>query len=173
MATRWKSCSSPQTKVLGNGTKPRTNSFLGIDHSAIVVSNTDASLKFYRDTLGFNVAGESENYGPEQEHLNNVFGARLRITSLRVAAGPGIELLEYLAPPGGRAARADEHSNDLVHHQTRMIVADIESLARSLNSGRFVLISPGIISTPKAELAFRSGLLVRDPDGHPMELVEQ
>ncbi len=29
------------------------------------------------------VAGESENYGPEQEHLNNVFGARLRITALR------------------------------------------------------------------------------------------
>src|SRR5215469_8004796 len=122
---------------------------------------------------GLQRCGESENYGPEQEHLNNVFGARLRITSLRLAVGPGIELLEYLAPPGGRAAPADEHSNDLVHHQTRMIVADIESLARSLNSGRFVLISPGVISTPKAELGFRSGLLVRDPDGHPMELVEQ
>jgi len=152
--------------------EPSNKLFLGVDHTAIVVRDTDASLKFYRDTLGLNVAGESENYGPEQEHLNNVFGARLRITSLRAAAGPGIELLEYLAPPGGRAA-ADEHSNDLVHHQTRLIVADIASLARSLNSGRFVLISPGVISTRKAELGFRSGLLVRDPDGHPMELVQR
>jgi catechol 2,3-dioxygenase-like lactoylglutathione lyase family enzyme len=58
------------------------NLFLGIDHTAIVVTDTDVSLKFYRDTLGFAVAGESENYGSEQEHLNNVFGARLRITSL-------------------------------------------------------------------------------------------
>jgi catechol 2,3-dioxygenase-like lactoylglutathione lyase family enzyme len=68
--------------------------FLGIDHTAIVVGNTDASLSFYRDMLGLRVAGESENYGTEQEHLNNVFGAQLRITSLRAAAGPGIELLE-------------------------------------------------------------------------------
>ena len=49
--------------------------FLGIDHTAIVISETEASLKFYRDRLGMEVAGESENYGPEQERLNNVFGA--------------------------------------------------------------------------------------------------
>jgi catechol 2,3-dioxygenase-like lactoylglutathione lyase family enzyme len=41
--------------------------FLGIDHTAIVVSNTEASLKFYRDVLGLRVAGTSENYGTEQE----------------------------------------------------------------------------------------------------------
>ena len=147
--------------------------FLGIDHTAIVVSDTDASLKFYRDTLGFVVAGESENYGSEQEHLANVFGARVRITSLRASAGPGIEMLEYLAPPGGRAAPIDEHSNDLVHHQTRLIAADIGDLAHRLSRARYVLISPGIVAIPKAELGFHAGLLVRDPDGHPMELVEQ
>ena len=54
--------------------------FLGIDHTAIVISDTDASLRFYRDVLGLKVVGESENHGPEQERLNNVFGARLRIT---------------------------------------------------------------------------------------------
>ena len=57
--------------------------FLGIDHTAIVVGDTATSLGFYRDLLGLDVVGESENYGPEQEHLNNVFGARLRITTLR------------------------------------------------------------------------------------------
>ena len=41
--------------------------FLGIDHTAIVINDTDASLKFYRDKLGFRVAGEGENYGTEQE----------------------------------------------------------------------------------------------------------
>ena len=49
--------------------------FLGIDHTAIVVGDTESSLRFYRDILGLTVAGESENYGPEQEWLNNVFGA--------------------------------------------------------------------------------------------------
>jgi catechol 2,3-dioxygenase-like lactoylglutathione lyase family enzyme len=67
--------------------------FLGIDHTAIVVGNTDASLKFYRDVLGLRIAGTSENYGTEQEHLNNVFGARLRITSLR--AGNGVRASNF------------------------------------------------------------------------------
>jgi len=49
--------------------------FLGIDHTAIVVADTESSLKFYRDTLGLAIVGTSENYGTEQEHLNNVFGA--------------------------------------------------------------------------------------------------
>ena len=49
--------------------------FLGIDHTAIAVSNTDASVAFYTTLLGIRVAGESDNYGFEQEHLNNVFGA--------------------------------------------------------------------------------------------------
>ncbi|MGH9649388.1 MAG: VOC family protein, partial [Terriglobales bacterium] len=50
--------------------KPTDKLFLGIDHTAIVVGDTEASVKFYRDLLGFRVAGESENYGTEQEHLN-------------------------------------------------------------------------------------------------------
>ena len=62
--------------------------FLGIDHTAIVVSDTETSLAFYRDLLGLRVAGESANYGPEQERLNNVFGARLRITGLRADTVP-------------------------------------------------------------------------------------
>ena len=36
--------------------------FLGIDHTAIAVDDTNVSLRFYRDTLGMQVAGESENY---------------------------------------------------------------------------------------------------------------
>src|SRR5207249_11847147 len=48
--------------------------FLGIDHTAIVVASTDASLRFYRDLLGLRIAGTSLNYGPEQERLNNEIG---------------------------------------------------------------------------------------------------
>jgi catechol 2,3-dioxygenase-like lactoylglutathione lyase family enzyme len=86
--------------------------FLGIDHTAIVVRDTTASLQFYRDQLGLRVAGTSENYGTEQEHLNNVFGAHLAITALRAPKGPGIEFLEYLAPRTGRPIPADTLAND-------------------------------------------------------------
>lgn len=147
--------------------------FLGIDHTAIVVADTDTSLAFYRDLLGMRVAGESENYGPEQERLNNVFGARLRITALRAADGPGIEFLEYLAPRDGRAYPAGSRANDLWHWQTRLRVADAEAAARALRAGRATHISPGLVALPDDALGFRRGLLVRDPDGHAVQLVER
>src|SRR5712691_10791863 len=108
----------PPGKGLDKWHRPSDKMFLGIDHTAIVVGDTNSSLKFYRDVLGMRVAGVSENYGTEQEHLNNVYGARLRITSLRAASGPGIELLEYLAPRDGRPFPGDERSNYIVHPPT-------------------------------------------------------
>jgi catechol 2,3-dioxygenase-like lactoylglutathione lyase family enzyme len=146
--------------------------FLGIDHTAIVVGNTEASLKFYRDTLGLTVAGESENYGTEQEHLNNVFGARLRITSVRAAAGPGIEFLEYLTPRDGRPVPADEHASDLFHWQTRLVAADADDAVRRARSSGYAFISPEAVTLPNGDLGFKKGLGLRDPDGHVMQIVQ-
>jgi catechol 2,3-dioxygenase-like lactoylglutathione lyase family enzyme len=153
--------------------RPSDRLFLGIDHTAIVVSNTDTSLQLYRDTLGLRVAGESENYGPEQEHLNNVFGARLRITALRAAAGPGIEFLEYLAPRDGRPAPTDLRANDIAHWQTRLVVRSAEAAAQATRAGRYDWVSPGAVKLPGAPLGFSSGVMVRDPDGHAMLLIQR
>jgi catechol 2,3-dioxygenase-like lactoylglutathione lyase family enzyme len=147
--------------------------FLGIDHTAIAVANTSASMAFYQDVLGFRADGESENYGPEQEHLANVFGARVRITSLRSMEGPGIEFLEYLTPGDGRSMPADEHANDLVHHQTRLVTDDIEAALRVLQERHYQLVSSGVVTLPKAEIGFHLAVIVRDPDGHPMELAKR
>jgi catechol 2,3-dioxygenase-like lactoylglutathione lyase family enzyme len=146
--------------------------FLGIDHTAIVVSDTDVSLKFYRDLLGFRVAGESNNYGTEQEHLNNVFAAHLRITSLRAASGPGIEFLQYLTPRDGRRYPTDERANDLIHWQTQLAAADLGSAAEQLAAMNAAFVSPGVVAVRDGKLGFQSGLQVRDPDGHAV-LLEQ
>jgi catechol 2,3-dioxygenase-like lactoylglutathione lyase family enzyme len=151
---------------------PANRLFLGIDHTAIVVRDTKRSLAFYRDALGFRVAGESMNFGTEQEHLNNVPGARLHITSLRAAAGPGIEFLEYLTPPDGRPYPGDERANDLVHWQTTVSVLDVAGAAQVMKRGRFRLLSPAPVALPEATLGFERGVLVRDPDGHVIQLVE-
>jgi catechol 2,3-dioxygenase-like lactoylglutathione lyase family enzyme len=142
--------------------------FLGIDHTAIVVSDTDESLAFYRDVLGLKVAGESENYGIEQERLNNVFGARLRITTLRAAKGPGIEFLEYLTPSGGRPAPLNLHANDLAHWQTHLAVDPRRELEPP--SGAFSRVSARPVEDPSESLGFEAGFLVRDPDGHGLLL---
>jgi len=144
--------------------------FLGIDHTAIVVNDTDETLRLYRDALGMRVAGTSENYDTEQEHLNNVFGARLRITALRAAEGPGIELLEYLAPRDGRAAAADTHANDVVHWQTTLITSAPERVNDLLRLRLFSLVSPNVVSLATDTLGVQRAILVRDADGHGLRL---
>lgn len=144
--------------------------FLGIDHTAIVVRDTDASLAFYRDRLGMIVAGGAENYGTEQEHLNNVFGARLRITALRwpgeaERVGPAIELLEYLAPRDGRPYPADTRGNDLWHWQINFACDDPARAFTSLRGPMLRLVSPGVVEM-EAAATFDAGLHLRDPDGH-------
>src|SRR5438477_12255105 len=119
--------------------------FLGIDHTAIGISNTDASLKFYGDLLGLHKAGESENLGTEQEHLNQVFGAHLRITGMRANAGPGIEFLDYLSPRDGRPQPADVHANDIVHWQTIIATTELDALARRLRDAHVSFVSSGVI----------------------------
>lgn len=146
--------------------------FLGIDHTAIVVGDTETSLKFYRDTLGMKVAGESENYGSEQERLNNIFGTRLRITAVRAERGAGIELLEYLAPRDGRSYPADARANDLLHWQTRLATRSVAPADQTLRRARAVFISPGAVTLPQPILGFSRGVLVRDPDGHAIQLTE-
>jgi catechol 2,3-dioxygenase-like lactoylglutathione lyase family enzyme len=136
--------------------------FLGIDHTAIVVSDTDKSLAFYRDQLGFKVAGGAHNYGPEQERLNQVFGARLRITALKAERGPGIEFLEYIAPPGGRALPADAKANDLVFWNTQLTVGDLPTLSDALRVAGTKFVSKPAGGAPAQ--------IIRDPDGHALQL---
>jgi catechol 2,3-dioxygenase-like lactoylglutathione lyase family enzyme len=144
--------------------------FLGLDHTAIVVDDTDATLRLYRDTFGMQVVGTSENYDAEQEHLNNVFGARLRITALRAGAGPGIELLEYLAPRDGRAAPVDLHANDIAHWQTTLIARAPERIIGLLRLRLFSLVSPRVVSVPDDTVGIRRAVLVRDRDGHGLRV---
>lgn len=153
--------------------KPSDRLFLGIDHTAIAVSDTEASLRLYRDILGLRVVGESENHGAEQEHLNSVFGARLRITALRAASGPGIELLEYLAPGGGRPAPPEARSCDLTSWQTRVVTRKLELVAGEMRTGRYQLVSPGIVSLSESAHGFSRGLVSRDPDRHAIKIIER
>lgn len=144
--------------------------FLGIDHTAIVIGDTETSLKFYRDALGLTVAGESLNYGPEQERLNNVFGARLHISGLKTRdSGINVEFLEYLAPTNGRPFPGDSKSNDLWHWQTSFAVGEIGTFFKSYKAE---YISTAAVLFEKPLLGFRKASLVRDPDGHAVRLVE-
>ena len=146
--------------------------FLGIDHSAIGISNTDHSIAFYRDLIGLTVAGGTVNTGATQEQLDNAFGAVVRITGLRPdrPESPGLEFLQYVNPSGGRPSPGALRPNDLVLTRTVIQVDDLDSLVLKLQSGGVSFISPQVVSVSGED--WSRGLMVKDPDGHAVLLVQ-
>jgi catechol 2,3-dioxygenase-like lactoylglutathione lyase family enzyme len=143
--------------------------FLGIDHTAIVVASSEASLGFWRDLLGLRVVGASENWGPEQAHLNMEAGAHLRITGLRGASGPGVEFLEYVAPADGRPAPVDLRPVDLEHWQITVGNVDQAALVAGVATAGGRVAS----SLEEAPRHAPSVLLVRDRDGHAVLVADR
>ena len=151
--------------------KPGTNLFLGIDHTAMTVRSTENSLKFYHDLLGLTVAGGTLNMGTEQEHLDSLPGARVLVTGLTPTMGPpGVEFLEYERPTAGRPFPADSHPTDLWHWHTTMVVSDVDAATTELRRmGQ--LVSSNVVTIPNGNLGFTKGVLLRDPDGHAIQIV--
>ncbi len=159
----------------GNPKWQQTNDqlFLGIDHTAIAISNTEISSQFYDGLLGMKLAGQSLNYGSQQDQLDRIDGARVLITSHQPTHGPGIEFLNYLQPTDARPMPLDTQSNDLVHWQIRMAVKDVSTLAQRLQSAGVRFVSSGLVLLSDNKLGFNRGFQILDPDGHAIQLVDE
>jgi catechol 2,3-dioxygenase-like lactoylglutathione lyase family enzyme len=147
--------------------------FLGIDHTAIGVSKTEASKKFYGDLLGVIYQGESFNFGMEQEHLNNVEGASLHISGNKASDGVGVEFLEYLNPKNGRPYPNDERADDLVHWETIMVTNDAISLYQKMKKQNVTMVSKQVVDIPQNHYGYKKGFYARDPDGHVVGIFEK
>ena len=119
--------------------RTKSNLLLGIDHSAINVADSAASIAFYKG-LGLHVAARSLNTGPEQERLDAVNHAQVEVTALEPEqTTPHVELLCYRSVTRGESTIV--RSNDVA--ATRLIF-DVDG--------------------PSSESATPQGLI--DPDGH-------
>lgn len=139
--------------------------FLGIDHTAMVVSHTDKSLHFYRDSLNMKVMGESLNHGITQERLSGVPGAKVQITGLgyKGSEGMGLEFLHYLNPSDGKSIPPMK-ANDLGCTYTIIKTKQFRDWDRSS-------CSSGFFSAEKTSEK-KPALLTIDPDGHRIILIE-
>jgi len=142
--------------------------FLGIDHTAIGVSNSEESHKFYADLLGLQQKRESWNKGVEQEHLNNVEGASLHISGYRANQGPGIEFLQYLEPGPGKIYPADSRADDIWHWQTTLVVDDAKTLYDAFLHSSYRILSTTLVNLQTGDRVHTKAFIVRDPDGHAM-----
>jgi catechol 2,3-dioxygenase-like lactoylglutathione lyase family enzyme len=100
---------------------------LGIDHSAVSVSDVDASRRFY-ETLGLSVHEQTLNEGPTQVALDGVPDVKVDVVPMSARrATPHLELLGYRQPRGRPAGRLE--ANDVA--ATRIVwAADRDQLVR-------------------------------------------
>ena len=146
--------------------------FLGIDHTAICVSNTDSSLRFYEGLLGILRKGDSWNMGMEQAHLNFVQGASLHITGLRVPEGPGIEFLEYIHPGPGKPYPSDSRTDDVWHYQTTLLVDNAMKLYGQLKATGYHFVSENLIQLRNKKGGVCNAFILRDRDGHAILITD-
>jgi catechol 2,3-dioxygenase-like lactoylglutathione lyase family enzyme len=137
-----------------------TNRCLGIDHSAISVRDTTRSVAFYRD-LGFKTDGGSYNVGSEQDRLDAIAGARVKVTALVSvpATNPHIELLCYQGD-FDRSAPLPDLGNSAA---TRLVLTakNYESLFAICHQN-----AAELVCNPTYLENGTSWAMLRDPDGH-------
>src|SRR5712691_9269732 len=69
----------------------------GLDAIGITVSDMDRAVDFYSKVLTFEKVSDTEVAGENYEHLEGVFGLRMRVVRMWLC-DESIELTEYLAP---------------------------------------------------------------------------
>jgi catechol 2,3-dioxygenase-like lactoylglutathione lyase family enzyme len=157
--------------------KPTNKQFLGISHTAMTVEGSEREVTFYRDLLGLQVGGVTLNSGETQEILDNLFNDTCLVTELMPVSAPAhIELLGYKTPPGGRPMPTDTTANDLWHWQTTLVTKDIAAVTDRLRKAGVRFVSPEVVTIPEeaqAQLGFKKAVMVRDPSGHAIRLVEE
>jgi catechol 2,3-dioxygenase-like lactoylglutathione lyase family enzyme len=143
---------------------------LGVDHTAISVSQTPASLAFYAKLLGMTAAYKVTNTGVAQDQLDGIRNAKVRITGLRPASqdGPGIELLDYRSLPRGRPSSLDSRPDDLWHAHIVLRVDALDEMTAALHRHKVRFVSSGIVRLGNGKRAVE----ITDPDGHSLVLEE-
>ena len=81
-------------------------------------------------------------------------------------------MLEYRFPQNGRPISPDERATDLIHREITLVTANAKGAAKELQTDQARFISPDVITFKETELGFREAFVARDPDGHPLRIVE-
>lgn len=131
------------------------------------VSHMARSLAFYRDALGFEAVGEIVDAEPALARLpgaTRAQSARLKL---------GIQEIELLAfDPTGRAYPKGSTAADLWFQHVAVVAPDIDAAYRRVQGHGSGAITTGGPQRLPAVAGGVSAFKFRDPDGHPVELIE-
>jgi len=138
-----------------------------VSHLGVCVADLDASLRFYRDVLGFRERSRLDASGAMAERLLQLAEVALHAVYLE-RDGLRLELLRFASPGTVGAAEARAmNARGLTHLSLR--VSDLDDvLARMADAGGRVLEETRVDAPGGAVVA----VFVLDPDGTRIELVQ-
>ena len=143
--------------------------FLGIDHSAIAVGDTDVCRRFFEGCFGLKQSERTHNKGPDQSRMDDVPDADVIVTGLSPEnPPPHVEMLGYNVG-SRRPVAGDTHSNDLAATHFVLETENLEPIVEALTAGSARFVSPGIVAFGDGARA----IMVLDPDGHRFVIEER
>ncbi len=143
---------------------------VSVESVGMTVSDMDRAVEFY-SALTFQKVSDVEVFGEQFEHLEGVFGARMRIVRMQLG-NEYLDLTQYLAPPG-RPIPADSRSNDLWFQHAAIVVRDMDQAFEKLRALKVQFVSTGPQTLPpsiKAAAGIKA-FYFRDPDQHNLEII--
>src|SRR6266702_2361334 len=144
----------------------------GVDAIGITVSDMDRAVDFYSKVLTFEKVSDTEVAGESYEHLEGVFGLRMRVVRMRLG-DEFIELTEYLASKG-RPVPVDSRSNDRWFQHIAIITSDMDKAYALLRQHKVEHASTGPQRLPdwNKNAGGIKAFYFRDPDGHALEILQ-
>ena len=132
-----------------------------------VVSDIDASIKFYTEVVGFEVTG-SFSVTPELANNAGLTDKKLDVKVLTLGKGPGATQLKLMQVEGESAKANNDHINSTLGFSYITIFVKSTDVAMDrLTKAGVKPIAKGPVELP-GEMALT---VIRDPDGNLVELV--
>src|SRR5882724_8763126 len=147
-----------------------TQGTTSVESIGMTVSDMDRAVEFY-SALTFQKVSDVEVLGEEFEHLEGVFGARMRVVRMQLG-NEYLDLTQYLAPPG-RPIPVDSRSNDLWFQHIAIVVRNMDQAFDKLRALKVQFVSTGPQTWPpsiKAAAGIKA-FYFRDPDQHNLEII--
>ena len=139
---------------------------LNVRHTGIVVTDLEASLRFYRDRLGFRETKRLDESGAYIDNMLAINGAQVTTVKLAAPDGNLIELLHFRTHPRPRPSPPEACSIGLTH--IAFTVDDLDRMHSDLTAAGVRFNAPPQLSPD----GYAKVTFCRDPDGTLIELVQ-
>jgi len=143
----------------------------GFFHAGVTVSDTEASLVFYRDVLGLEVAFDGESAVETAREIWGIEPDRVRVIFLRVPETDSmVELFEFF---GIERHSASARPCDYGAGHMCLFVEDAEALHERAAEHGFRSRAGHVVTIQKGPHAGAKAVYLIDPDGYHIECYER